>query len=510
MNTEILISLASVLVGLGGGLIFFKYRKLFDFEKRKHESEEIVQKSKKEAEEILSEIKERIKKRKETLTEEMNERTLRIKKIEEKLKNREESVKRREQTNNEIKLKAAEIEEGAQGLRESTKRMDREFVEKLSEKTKQNPAELKEDIIMKYKNELEEEELDKIAKTEEFYKENAEKIARKILVTVMQRLCSPTSVESRAVHIKVARDQAKGKIVGKDAKNIKEFEEILGVDVVFNDLPNTISVSCFNLVTRRIAQRALEKLADVRGEIDSALIKKAIESAQKDTESELFDIGRRAVAKMGLKITNKNLLTTIGRLQFRTSYGQNILRHSMEVAWVSSMLGSELGLNVDVCRIGGFLHDLGKAIDQDPNVKDAHDFLTKELMEKYGFSPEEVHAAWTHHESVPIETPEAMIVRAADAVSAGRPGARQESLEKYSERLHALEKTVNSFEGIKKSFAISAGREIRVIVDPDVIVDAQMPEVAHKMTTKIEQTLAYPGKIKVNLIRRTKYIEIAK
>jgi ribonuclease Y len=263
-------------------------------------------------------------------------------------------------------------------------------------------------------------------------------------------------------------------------------------------------------VDRRIAQKVIQKLVGARGDINKAVIDGVIKDSKKEIDKELYEIGKKMVDKVGLKNLNEELIKIIGRLQYRTSYSQNIMRHSMEVGYLATMIASELGLDVNVCKVAGFLHDLGKAIDQDPNIQGSHDFLTKELMEKYKFSKEEIHAAWTHHESEKPSTPEALIIQAADALSASRPGARQESIEKYIERLQALERTASIFEGVKKAFAISAGREVRVIVDPELVNDEGTQTLATKIAQKIESDLSYPGKVKVNAIRKTKVIEIAK
>ncbi|MBU1152176.1 HDIG domain-containing protein, partial [Patescibacteria group bacterium] len=347
---------------------------------------------------------------------------------------------------------------------------------------------------------------------EESLRENAPKFAKTTIVNTIQRLCSPTSVESKVVLIKVPQDKIKGKVVGKNGNNIKKLEELIDVDVIFNDLPQTISLSSYNLVNRKIAEIAIEKLIRVKDEINEQVVEKLVEQARKETDEELYVVGKKALKKMEITFEkeDRDLVKTIGRLQYRTSYGQNIMKHSMEVSWAATIIASELGANVQVCRIAGFLHDLGKAIDQDPDVQGAHDFLTKELMEKYGFNEAEIHAAWTHHESEPPKTPEALIVMAADAISAGRPGARQESIDRYIERIQALEGTAMSFDGVKKSFAISAGREVRVLVDPEEVKDEQIKEFATKIAKKIEHDLSYPGKIKINVIRKTRHTEIAK
>ena len=486
---------------------FFKRKKLFNFEKRKKEAEDLIDKSKEEAGEMVKDATKRAEEKKEKIELEIKNREERIKKIEEVLKHKEEYLNKKQKRNSEIKLKIAGYKEESSGVQETIKKIEKKYTEKLSEKTGLNTRDLKEEIINKYQSELEEEAGERLSKIEEDVKENAVKTAKTILVTAMQRLCSPTSVESKVILIHVPKDHIKGKIVGKEGKNIEEFEKNIEVDIIFNDLPETISVSGYNLVNRRIAEKAILKLIKETGEITTESVKKAIKLAGGEMEKELFEIGKNAVDKLGIKNLPKDLITTIGRLQYRTSYGQNIMKHSMEVSWIAAMLGGELGLNSAVCKIAGFLHDLGKAIDQDPNVQGAHDFLTKELMEKYGFSEEEVHAAWTHHDSAPQKTPEALIVKAADAVSAGRPGARQESIERYGERIQALEDAAKTFTGVKKSYAISAGRELRVIVNPEEISDESLIGLATEIAGKIEKEISYPGKIRVNAIRRTDYME---
>jgi ribonuclease Y len=323
-------------------------------------------------------------------------------------------------------------------------------------------------------------------------------------------MCSPTSVETKIIQVAVPKDEIKGRLVGKEGKNIHEFERLLEVDIIFNDLPNTISIAGYNLINRRIAQKAIEQLMREKRLITPQLLEETIKQAGKEIDKELYEIGEKVMKMMDLKNLDKELIKTIGRLQYRTSYGQNIMKHSLEVSWIATMLGSEVGLNVNVCKVAGFLHDLGKAIDQDPNVQGTHDFLTKELMTKYNFTEEEIHAAWTHHDSAPAKTPEALIVKAADAVSAGRPGARQESMEKYTERIMALEDAGRSFTGVKKAYAISAGRELRIFVDPEQVTDENMKPLAEEIANKIEKEISYPGKIKINTIRRTGFTEVAK
>lgn len=512
MGTVVVDILVGTFALVGGFFVSQKFLNksgVFDFEKKRKESDELMEQAKLEAEVIKKEAHDYAQKRRTLIEEEKKNKEERLKKLEEILANKESSLSRREEKNNELKLEIASLKEWIQATEGKSKSMEQNFLDKLSDKTGTSASDIKADILDRQEKELEMENMGKLASIEEKVKEDAEKNAKKIIICTIQRLCSPTSVETRAVHVSVPRDEVKGKIVGREGRNIAEFEKLLDVDIVFNDLPNTISLSAFSLVNRRIAQKAMEKLVRVRGDINKEVIHRAVKSAESETDDELYEIGKKALERMGIKNPDKEFTRIVGRLHYRTSYGQNIMKHSMEVGWVATMLGSELGLNIETCRVGGFLHDLGKAIDQDPNVKDAHDQLSKELMEKYGFSWEEVHAAWTHHDAIPQETPEALIVKAADAISAGRPGARQESIEKYIQRVRALQETAEGFSGVKKAFAISGGREVRVYVDPEKIQDTGVYELAKNVAHKIEEDITYPGKIKVNVIRRTKFTELA-
>lgn len=501
--------LTGTILGLFISIKALKGWKFFDIEKDRQAAETLIRKTKEEAEKTKNETKTYIENRQTTFKQELNKRKEKLTKLEEVLNHKEELILKKEEKNRALNLRIATDNEEVNTIKDKIKTAQKETLNKLSQKTGSSPEDTKKQTLKRYADELTAENQEKLTKIEEWLKENAEKTAKSLVVNVIQRLCSPTSVETRAVHVTVPKDSIKGKIIGRDGQNIKEFEKFLDVDIVFNDLPNTISLSAFMLVKRRIAQKAMEKLVNFKRDITKTIVQKAIESATKETDDELYEIGKKAIEKMGINHTDKEFIRIVGRLQYRTSYGQNIMKHSIEVGQVAAILGNELGLNAETCKVGGFLHDLGKAIDQDPNVKDAHDYLSREIMEKYGFSWEKVHAAWTHHDAIPQETAEAMIVKAADAISASRPGARQESFDKYIERIRALEETGYSFEGVKAAFALSAGRELRIIVDPEKVNDKTILPMAKKIAEKIEEDLTYPGQIKVNIIRKTKYTEIA-
>ncbi len=511
MTQNILTILAAML--FSGVFVYFFYKgsDIIDVEKKEKESKELLLKSKEEAIKIKEEISGKVNDFKKTSEEDSQRRHERIKKIEDLMDSKEKSLLKKEEKLKELRLRVASEQEETQGKQEAIKRIEKKQTEELSKKAGKTIDKQKEEILEFYKRSLENEATERLAKEEEVLKEDAQKTAQKILISVIQRISSPTSTETRSVNITVPKDHIKGKIVGKNGQNISELEKQLDVAVVFNDLPNTISVSAFNLVTRRKAHVAIEKLMMVPGEITKDVVLKAIKDATVDVDKELYGIGKLALEKMKFnpETIDKEFVRIIGRLEYRTSYGQNIMKHSMEVGWAAMMLGSEIGLEINTCKVAGFLHDVGKAIDQEPNAKDAHDRITKDLMEKYGYSEEEIHAAWTHHDAEKQKTPEALIIKAADAISAGRPGARQESRYSYSDRIQQIDDTIKEFKEIQKSFIMSAGRDIRAFVDPDKTKDDGMTDIAKNLARKIEENVVYPGKIRVNIIRKMEKTTIA-
>jgi ribonucrease Y len=507
---SILIFIGAVVTGLVLSVFVLKNSKLLNLEKKQETAAQIKINAKEVADKILNETKDSVEKRSKSIEQDYELKRERLKKRNNVLNEKEGFVKKKEDRLKEAKLKLASFNESVQATENAIKGNDKKILEALSARTGSGVDTVKREILDQEARRLKMENQERLAKMEESLKEDAEKTAKKHIINVIQRLCSPTSVETRAVSVRVPKDHSKGKIVGKNGENIAEFERLLDVDVVFNDLPNTISLSAFRLVERRVAQKTMEKLVRIRGDINKDTVRRCVEEARKEMGQELYVLGSKALKRLNIENNNKKFAEIVGRLQYRTSYGQNIMKHSMEVGWVAAMLGSEIGLDVKTCKVGGFLHDLGKAIDQDPEIDKPHDLLSKDLMEEYGFSWEEVHAAWTHHDAIPQETPEAVIVKAADAISAGRPGARQESFEKYVERMKALQRAAESYKGVKKAYTLSAGREVRVFVESETVNDKGIQEVAKDLAQTIEDTLAYPGQIKVNVIRRTKHTAITK
>jgi len=496
-------------IGFGIGYVVLKSKKGEDLGTYHRKGEELIAKNTKEADEIKSTNQKRV----EELTAHMQEfeekNKLQCEKLEKLILSKEE----------QLQTKTAKVQEAQKGVDEETrlvealrahmKQLEKDLTQKLLAKTGSNLEDIQAEIINELLRDLELEREDKLRKYEEYLKEEKVRIAKDLITSVIQRYSAPTSVDKKSTAIEVSRDEAKGKVLGRNAANIILLEELTGTDIIFNDSPNSIIVSCFDLVRRHIARETIQKILKEKA-VTIDVVRAKHQEAERETERTLIRIGKETVKMLGLENRNfpDDFMKIIGRLKFRTSYGQSILKHSFEVGYFTLMLAGELNLDMLTSKIGGFFHDLGKAIDQE--VGGSHDVLTKEIMEKYTFSEDEIHAAWAHHDAIPQRTAEAMLVKAGDAISAGRPGARQESIEKYIERIQAIEKISSSYEGVSKTFAISAGREVRVMVDPQQLKDGQLLPLAKSIASDIQANVAYPGKIKVNIIRRTKNVDYVK
>lgn len=506
--TNILIIGAATVVGALLSQLIFKRLNFVDVKKAKEKAEALIEESTKKAEKIKQEARERAKDVEENKEDMLTQMKTLIHTIEQNVKFKEEALERKEIKNTHLRGAILDFQEYIKKSEENQAKLEQMIKEKLALRCGQSIESLKDSLIRQYKNDISEQEAEHIKKKIDFATENAEKIAKNILKGSMQRYTDTSSVEKKDAKIIVQRDEAKAVVVGRNAENIMLFEKLLEVDVVFNDEPKTIVVSTFDLLRKNVARIAMEKLVKMR-RVGEKEIKTAIAEAKKIIEQDLVEVGKKAVKKMGFKRKfDPELIKIIGRLKYRTSYGQNILLHSFEVASMAELLAGELGLDIEKVKIAAFFHDIGKAIDQ--HIEGSHDVLTREIMTKFKFPEDEIHAAWTHHEAETPETSEARLVMAADAISAGRPGARQESLEKYIERLRALEKIATSHHGVSKTFAISAGRELRVLVTPEEVGDDKMKEMAGDIAQEIEKKLNYPGKIKINIIRRTKAVDFAK
>jgi len=365
----------------------------------------------------------------------------------------------------------------------------------------------KDELLKIIENQYQKELFEQLKKLEKERKEELEKKARDIMVSAMQRLDSSQIAEVTSTIVSLPSDEMKGRIIGKEGRNIKTLERLTGVDVIIDETPETLVISGFDPVRRQIAKLALEKLmAD--GRIQPARIEEMVEKAKQEIDEKIKEAGEAAVYDTGVVGLDPKLIQLLGRLRFRTSFGQNVLLHSIESAHLAGMLASELGADVTVAKKAALLHDIGKALDHE--ISGSHVEIGKRILEKFGIDEKVIKAMQAHHEEYPYETLESCIVQAAESVSAARPGARKETLENYLKRLEELEAIATSFSGVEKAYAIQAGREIRVFVTPEKVDDLKAYKLAKDISKEIEKELKYPGEIKVTVIRETRAIEYAR
>lgn len=430
-----------------------------------------------------------------------------LKKLEDRLIKKDELLDRRQgDLDKESDRLKAELE-AAQKARDDAEQSRTERTRELERVAGLSVEEAKTELLKKVEIEEEEDITVRLHKLETQAADRLEQRAKDILATTIQRLANSTVPEVMATTVDIPSDDLKGKIIGKEGRNIRTFEKATGVEVVIDDTPGSIVLSSFDPVRRQIARTALEAL--IRdGRIQPAKIEELVEKAKEDIAKVIKEKGEQAAYEAGVFNLDPRIILILGRLHFRTSYGQNVLQHSVEMAHLAGMLAEELGADVAIAKAGALLHDIGKAVDHE--LPGTHVEIGRRILEKFGAQPAVIKAMQAHHGEYPYETIESIIVQTADAISGGRPGARRDSLENYLKRLKDLEDIANSFPGIEKSYAIQAGREIRVFVRPDQISDLEARKIAREITLRIEQELKYPGEIKVAVIRETRVIEYAR
>ena len=504
-----------IITGLAvGALVGFTYHKKSEEKKFRgalSESERIIQEATKKAEiakrDILAEGKEEIHRLRQELDRDTKERRGEIQRSERRLEQKEENLDKKIEN---ISRKEEELKNRNEHVQEKLNRLsaqEQELIAKLEQIAQLTREEAREQLLAEVESDANHLIGLRLKELEERAKREADRKAQEVIATAIQR-CSVEFASDVVVSVvNLPSDEMKGRIIGREGRNIRTFETLTGVDLIVDDTPEAVTLSSFDPVRREVARLSLERLV-VDGRIHPARIEEIIERAEKDVQVQILETAEEALLETGIKNMHGELAKIIGQLRYRTSYGQNVLNHSIEVSHLAGLIAAEIGADVTQAKRAGLLHDIGKALDHE--FEGTHVNLGVDFCRKYKEKEDILNAIQAHHGDVECKTLVACLVQAADAVSAARPGARRENLENYIKRLEKLEEVTSSFPGVEKSFAIQAGREVRIMVAPDKVSEDQMVLLARDIAKKIEEELEYPGQIKVNMIRETKVIEYAK
>lgn len=500
---EVLLALAGLAAGFGANTVVTRQRMGSAEEKAKKE----LQRAKREADKLIDHAREEANKAVDETRKEEQTRRKELKEIEQRLVTREEALDKKldelDKRSERMRKDEDEVEQLKNEIREiRTKQQDK--LEKIAKLTKEDAASK---LMQMTERDIKNDMLGLINKLQNDAKDNAEEKAALIIATAMERMASEVTAERTISSIKLEDEEMKGRIIGKEGRNIQALQRATGVDIMVDDTPGYVVLSSFDPVRREVARQTLEMLMK-DGRIHPGRIEEVVAKAQKNVEKDVVRAGEDAAREVGVIGIPKEILQFLGELKYRTSYGQNVLKHSTEMAHIAGVIAEEIGANVKIAKYAALVHDLGKAMTH--KMEGKHHHISGEMLRKYG-APEEVAlAAEQHHDDVDATTVEALVVRTVDAISASRPGARNISVENFAERMKDLENVANSFKGIEKSYAISAGREVRVFVKPQAIDDLSAIKLARDIATKIESTMQYPGTIKINVIRETRAVEFAK
>jgi ribonuclease Y len=510
MNPIIYILLAAVLalaVGLLVGYLVSRYQQEKNLQKEKEKADSILKGANEQARLIEIQARDNALKIVQNSENELNQRRNELNREEDRIQ------KRRSELDNRVER----LEQREQNLNKRQSSVDRRFneaeklysqqMEKLQQISQMTDAEARQQLLDEVEKEARGDMARIIRQIEAEAREEGEKRARKLIADAIQRVASDQVAEVTSSVVPLPNEEMKGRIVGRNGRNIRAFEQAAGVDVIVDDTPEAVTVSCFDSVRREIGRRALTRLT-VDGRIHPAHIEKIVQEETKAVEKIIVEAGEQAAYDAGIAGLHPEIMRMMGRLKFRTSYGQNQLAHAVEVSKLSAILAAELGANIDISKQAGFLHDIGKAMDH--NQEGTHASLGAEFCKRYGVNAKVVNAIAAHHHEVDQETVEAVIAESADAISGARPGARREDLEAYIKRIKSLEELAASFKGVNQTFAIQAGREVRIIVRPEEIDDLEATRLARDIAKQIEETMQYPGQIKVTVIRETRAVDYAK
>lgn len=514
-TTQVIIGiLVLIVVAAVAALAGYAYRKRIAEGKlgvAEEQAEKIVQDAKKESETIkkekLVEAKEEAHKLRAEAEKEYKERRLEIQKFEKRLLQKEETLDKKL---SQVEEKDSRYNDKFKRIEEKERRIDNIVTQqqaKLEEISMLTAEQARAEILAAAEKDVRQDMAIMVKSLNEKAKDEAEKRAREVVSYAIQRCAADHVAESTVSVVTLPNDEMKGRIIGREGRNIRTLENLTGVDFIIDDTPEAVVLSAFDPIRREIARIALEKLIS-DGRIHPTKIEEMVEKAKVEVERIIKEEGEKAAFETGVFNLHPELIKLLGRLRYRTSYGQNVLKHSVEISHLCGIMAAEIGADPKLAKRAGLLHDIGKAVDHE--MEGTHIEIGMDLLRRYKESKEVIHAMSTHHGDYEPQTVEAVLVTAADAISAARPGARGETLEAYMKRLEKLEEIANSFDGVDKSFAIQAGREVRILVKPENIKDATLPLLAREVTKKIESEMEYPGQIKVNIIRETRAIDYAK
>ena len=511
MAEYIILAVVALILGVIAGYYMRKLLAEARITSAEAAAKKIVEEAKQEASAIKREkhleAKEEAHRLRNEIERESRDRRNELQRFERRLMQKEESLDRKA---NSMERKEEELrrkEEENRRFQEKLEQLYKQQITELERISNMSMDEAKDTILQRARDEISHEMAMMINEVESQARDEAAKRSREIIALAIQRCAADHASEATVSVVSLPNDEMKGRIIGREGRNIRALETLTGIDLIIDDTPEAVILSGFDPIRREIARLALEKLLG-DGRIHPARIEEVVEKTRKEVETQIREEGERATFETGVHGLHPELVVLLGKLRYRTSYGQNVLQHSIEVSHLAGMMAGELGLDVAFAKRAGLLHDIGKAADHD--TEGSHVVTGAELVKKYKESPEIVNAVAAHHGDLDFMTLEAVLVQAADAISASRPGARRETLEAYIKRLEKLEEIADSFDGVDKAYAIHAGREIRIMVKPDRIDDLKSIQMARDIVKKIESELEYPGQIKVNVIRETRAIEYAK
>lgn len=506
MLVPILLGILGIIAGLAGGYFYRKGQVEAKNKDLVMKSEQIVADAKNKAKEIVYDARNEALKLQDEVKREEQKSQARLDDIEERMLKKEDSLDKKNEEIDKLRVELDNKVTSVKQLREEVEEIYKMQSQQLEKIAAMSKAEARELLLQKVEAEAKEDIVAQIKRAEKDLQEKADERAKWIISDAISRCASETTAESTATIVNLPNDEMKGRIIGREGRNINTFEQITGVDVIIDDTPGSIVISGFDLVRRYIAKVALEKLIE-DGRIHPARIEETVEKVKEEVNLLIKELGEKAVLEVGVTGFHPNLIKILGRLKFRVTHGQNALKHSIEVAFLSASLAAELGADEGICRKAGLLHDIGKAVDHE--VPGHHAKIGADIARKFGLPKEVVHAIEAHHGNPAPETLEAQLVQTANLISNSRPGANKDNLDSYIRRLSELENVCASFEGVKKAFAIQAGTEVRMFLDPENLDDLEAVKLAHRVARKIEHDLQHPGPVKVHVIREVRAEEFA-